>query len=109
VTPTSPAPRAAAAVAPPSITTVGTNDEAVVRQAIDRFLATYNARLVSHGELGRSGFLKLQSCRVDLSDQAAAAACHASFASSADPEVRVWTFALGRTGTGWAIRSIAFD
>jgi sortase A len=84
------------------------DDRMLVRAAIERFRATYNARLVSHGELASRSLLMLRRCEVTLSGDAAAAACRA-----VEPEgrekVQTWTFRLTHVEGKWTIRSIAID
>jgi sortase A len=86
------------------------DDRALVREALERFRWTYNARLVSHGELGRRGFLQWQPpCRVVVTGDLAAATCVEPATASDDATAQDWTIALARAETGWAIRSIAID
>lgn len=85
------------------------DDAALVRGAIGRFRTTYNARLVSHGELRGRGLLELRGCQVVVTGPVASAACGASSESSDDGAAHGWTFTLARDGTGWAIRSVAID
>ena len=85
------------------------DEAALVRGAIERFRTTYNARLVSHGELRGRGLLQLQRCQVVVTGPVASAACGASSEASDDGTAHGWTFTLARDGAGWAIRSVAID
>lgn len=84
------------------------DDRTLVRGAIERFRTTYNARLVSHGELATRSLLMLRRCEVVASRDAAEATCGVN-----DPaghgDVQTWTFRLTRVDGTWTIRSIAFD
>ena len=52
-----------AAKIPAVLTTAGvSDDETLVRQTIERFRLTYNARLISHGDVRRGGPLGFQTC-----------------------------------------------
>ena len=80
------------------------DDETLVRQAIERFRLTYNARLVSHNDLGPGGPLRFQTCDVTIADDQAAATCEVS-SESPDAQPHVWIVSLERADGGWAIRS----
>jgi sortase A len=84
------------------------DDRALVRGAIDRFRATYNARLVSHGELAARGRLVLRPCLVAVSRDAATATCGTVEAGEHD-QIQTWTFGLARLDGKWTIRSAAID
>ena len=84
------------------------DDRTLVRRAIERFRATYNARLVSHGELATRSLLALERCEVAVSSDAATAACGAVDPGGRD-HVQTWTFGLTRVDGTWSIRSIAID
>jgi sortase A len=83
------------------------DDVALVRQAIERFRTTYNARFTSHGEERAGGPLTFQACRVTLDVDAATATCQ-SAAAPADPlGVHERTFSLRKIGGVWAIKSFS--
>lgn len=85
------------------------DDEALVRQAIERFRLTYNGRLTSRRESGPGGLLAFEPCDITVADNEAVALC-ASSRPSEDGERQVWKFALGQAAeVGWAIRSIAMQ
>ena len=84
------------------------DDRALVRAAIERFRATYNARLVSHGELATRSLLTVRGCDVAVTTDVARAACGATEPGQQDP-VQIWTFGLTRVDGKWTIRSIAID
>jgi hypothetical protein len=97
-------PAAASEPVAPKARTVG-DDEAVVKQAIERFRLTYNARLVRQAEA--AGPLKFQTCDVITDGDRASATCDAFSQPADDLESYVWTFTLGRADGEWAIKSIA--
>jgi sortase A len=84
-----------------------TDDRTLVRGAIERFRATYNARLVSHGELATRSLLTFRRCEVVASRDTAEATCGVD--EPAQDHVQTWTFHLTRVDGTWTIRSIAFD
>jgi len=83
------------------------DDRTLVRAAIERFRATYNARLVSHGELATRSLLTFRRCEVVASRDTAEATCGVD--EPAQDDVQTWTFHLTRVDGTWTIRSIAFD
>lgn len=112
-TPSSPEPGRAAAVeanaaseAVPSTESTVYDDEALVRQAIERLRQTYNARLVSHHDTRPDGPLVFQACDIGLAGDRAAAMCTTASRSSGAPEPRAWSATLERIDGRWAIRSI---
>ena len=112
-TPSSPEPERAAAVEAnaasevvPSTTSTAYDDETLVRQAIETFRRTYNARLVSHHDIRPDGPLAFQACDIALAGDRAAAMCKTASRSSDDPEPRAWSATLERIDGRWAIRSI---
>jgi hypothetical protein len=100
-----PAPVAERPARPKSL---GTGDnEALVRQAIERFRMTYNARFTSHGEERAGGPLIFQSCRVTLDVDSATATCQSAAAPSERLDVLERTFSLRKVGGVWAIKSFS--
>jgi sortase A len=87
---------------------VGPDDRALVRAAIERFQATYNARLVSHGELAQRNLLRLRQCEVLVTTDVATGACSA-LEPGTEESVQTWTFGLTRVDGKWTIRSLAID
>lgn len=85
------------------------DDATLVRQAIERFRRTYNARLVSHQDVRPGGPLELQSCDVEVAGDRATASCRTSVSPAGYDAPDAWTIALERTGRDWAIRSIVAD
>ena len=84
------------------------DDQALVRDAIERFRVRYNARLISHNDSRAGGPVRFQTCDVStIDDDQAAATCETSARSSDDREPSVLTFTLERVPDGWTIRSIA--
>jgi sortase A len=85
------------------------DDQARVRQAIERFRATYNARLATHGRPDAAAVpLVFRGCGVSLADVGATATCDpVNEPSDASLERTVWTFTLEKAGDGWAIRSLS--
>jgi LPXTG-site transpeptidase (sortase) family protein len=84
---------------------VPADDEHLVRQTIERFRLTYNARLLAHGDVRANGPLAFLACHIAIvSDQATATCQAASHAPDNTPEV--WMLTLQRAETGWAIKSV---
>jgi hypothetical protein len=84
---------------------VAADDEALVRQALDRFRSVYNARLISHRESRPDGLLGFERCDVSVLDDRATATClPARVAERAAPHA--WVMTLKRNGRGWAIRAV---
>jgi LPXTG-site transpeptidase (sortase) family protein len=81
------------------------DDEAAVRQAIERFRLTYNGRLFAHGDVRANGPLVFLACDITIGSDEATATCeNASHSPGNTPDV--WTLSLRRGETGWAIKSI---
>jgi sortase A len=107
-TATPPVPQqSASASTPVAVTprTVRTDDETRVQEAIERFVATYNARLISHSDHRPGGLLRFQTCDVDITEDWAAATCKAASGLPDDREATFWNFTVERAGAQWAIRS----
>jgi sortase A len=96
---------AATALAPAGERTIY-DDEALVRQTIERFRLTYNARLVSHQDARPGGLLSFQTCDVVIGGDHAAATCRAPARMPDESAPQKWTLTFERTGDGWAIRLI---
>jgi len=79
------------------------DDVRLVRDAVERFRSTYNARLSRHQEPGSLRALSLGSCEVSIDQQNATALCNAT---SENARGEPWTFRLVRAGDQWAISSI---
>jgi sortase A len=88
--------------------TVIADDEGLVRQALERFRRTYNARSISHNDIRPDGLLRFETCEVTLTTDQATAACDVS-APAADSDPEVWTVAFERAAGGWAIRSVVVE
>jgi LPXTG-site transpeptidase (sortase) family protein len=83
------------------------DDTTLVRQVIERFRVTYNARLVSHHDLRPDGLLELRACDVAVGDDGrAVATCTAGSPSGPADRAGQWTIGLERTDQGWAIKTI---
>jgi len=91
-----------------SNTPVVPDDESLVRQALERFRHTYNARSLSHNDRP-DGLLSFETCAVTLATDRATAVCDVPVLASAEGDPQVWTVALERAAGGWAIRSIAVE
>ena len=87
----------------------GDDDVALIKQAIERFRLTYNARLVKHHEIVPGRPLTLQACDVTAGVDAATAICQIDAEPPDDPESPVWAFTLWKTREGWVIKSIATE
>ena len=83
-----------------------TDDETLVRQAIERFRLTYNARINSHHDVRPGGPLTFRACHVSTASDRAVATCDVSPVSADGPTSDVWTVILERADGGWGIRSI---
>ncbi|HET9191774.1 MAG TPA: class D sortase [Vicinamibacterales bacterium] len=92
-----------------SNTPVVPDDESLVRQALERFRRTHNARSISHDDARADGLLRFEACEVTFTTDGATAACDVPVPPSADGGPQVWTVALERAAGGWAIRSIAVE
>jgi sortase A len=99
------APAAAAMPSQSALVAVRTvsDDETLVRQAIERLRMTYNARLSSHNDAAP---LTFQRCDITLAADQAVATCGGETQSSNKAEPRVVTFTLKRAGGGWEITGI---
>jgi len=82
------------------------DDEALVREAIERFRRTYNARMISRNDVRPGGLLRFQTCDVTSAADRATATCQASPQPPDDRSPELWTVALERADGVWAIRSI---
>lgn len=101
--------RAPAAAVPSLPQAPAHDDETLVRQAVERFRITYNARLVSHNDERPGGSLRFRPCEIVVNDESAAATCEASSGSSDDAAPDVWTLTLEPADEGWAIRAISVE
>lgn len=107
---------AAAVIQPPRAVTspaaasrAGSDDERLVRQAVERFRVTYNARLLRRGETAAREALRFQRCDVAIDADRAAAICDASSELGDEQDLSRWTLTLERDGSGWAIRAVRMD
>ena len=82
------------------------DDEALVRQAVERFKVIYDARLVRRGETRSGALVPVQPCSVNIEREVAAATCGSASASTGVVEPGAWVFSLGKTGRVWEIRSV---
>jgi sortase A len=82
------------------------DDETLVREAIELFRLTYNARLTSHNDVRPEGPLGLRTCEITITDDQAAASCEVSSRSPGDGDPHVSTYMLERADRGWVIRSV---
>jgi sortase A len=82
------------------------DDEALVREAVEHFRLTYNARLAGHGAAGSDGLMTFHFCRVAVAGKTATATCSAAAPSPESLSSPVWTFRLGRIGGEWTITSV---
>jgi sortase A len=82
------------------------DDETSIRQAIERFRLTYNARLVSRNDYRPGGLLAFRTCDVFIDGDQATAHCATASESARDAEPRTWTSILWRTDGAWSIKQI---
>lgn len=85
------------------------DDSTLVRQAIERFRLTYNARIVSHNDARPGGLLQFQSCDVALADNQAIATCATGSPLQSGSSAGGWTIRLERADRGWTIKTILSD
>jgi sortase A len=85
------------------------DDEALVRQAVERYRLVYNVRLITHNDARPGGPLRVQACGVTVSGDDATAVCHAGPGSSSELEPGGRTFVLERAAGGWTIRTIVLQ
>ena len=90
----------------PLITGTPYDDETRVRQAIERFRLTYNARLVSHHDARPEGALAFQACDIAVTGDQATATCTAASQRPDHQEPRAWSVTLIRADSEWAINAI---
>jgi sortase A len=83
------------------------DDDVLVREAIERFRSTYNARLVARHDTRAGGPLTFQSCSVAFEGESAEATCEGPAASEGPPPRS--TFRLERADDRWAIRELALQ
>jgi LPXTG-site transpeptidase (sortase) family protein len=79
------------------------DNETQIRQAIERFRVTYNARLISRNDHRPGGLLEFRTCDVMIDGDEAVAHCGTTTESA---ERHIWTSSLQRTGGVWTIKQI---
>lgn len=84
------------------------NDATLVRQAIERFRLTYNARLASHHDPRPGGLLQFHVCDIALAENRAIARCTTNTPSELE-KAGLWTINLERTDQGWAIKTLVSE
>ena len=85
---------------------VAPDDETLIRQAIERFRITYNARLINRNDHRPGGLLTFRACDITIDVDQAAVHCGSASDPAAEGELHVWTMTLQHTRDGWAIRRI---
>ena len=85
---------------------VAPDNETLVRQAIERFRITYNARLINRNDHRPGGLLTFRTCDIMIDVDQAAVHCETASDLAEDEELHVWTMTLRHTGDGWAITRI---
>jgi sortase A len=85
------------------------DDTTLVRQVIERFRVTYNARLTSHNDVRPGGLLEFRSCDVAIAEHSAIARCATGSPPESADGAGVWTIRLDRADHGWATKTIASD
>jgi sortase A len=86
---------------------IASDNETLIRQAIERFRVTYNARLVSRNDHRPGGLLEFRTCDVIIDGDRASAHCGTASESAEDDTPLVWTSTLQRAGGAWTIKQIA--
>jgi sortase A len=79
------------------------DNDTLIRQAIERFRVTYNARLISRNDHRPGGLLEFRTCEVMIDGDQAVAHCGTTSESA---EQHMWTSSLQRTGGAWTIKQI---
>jgi LPXTG-site transpeptidase (sortase) family protein len=79
------------------------DNETLIRQAIERFRLTYNARLTSRNDHRPGGLLEFRTCDVMIDGDQAVAHCGTATESA---ERHIWTSMLQRTDDAWTIKQI---
>lgn len=82
------------------------DDRTLIRLAIERFRSAYNSMLIKQGE-ARKELLQLSACEVAIAGDQATATCQAYIGDGDDLRSDVRTFTVGRTDSGWTLRSTA--
>jgi hypothetical protein len=82
------------------------DDDTLIRQAIERFRLTYNARLIRRNDHRPGGLLEFRTCDLIVDGDQAAAHCGTASESAEDDELHIWTSTLQRTGATWTIKQI---
>jgi sortase (surface protein transpeptidase) len=103
----------APALAPPAvkslastITKAADGDEALVRQAVERFRQAFNAHLGRSDDPHSGEPLRFRQCEIAVTDARSTATCTTAVGSPSSEQTHARTFLLERTEDGWAIRSI---
>jgi sortase A len=103
----------APALAPPAvkslastITKAADGDEALVRQAVERFRQAFNAQLGRSDDPHSGEPLRFRQCEIAVTDARSTATCTTAVGSPSSEQTHARTFLLERTEDGWAIRSI---
>jgi sortase A len=82
------------------------DDETLVRDAIERFRRTYNARVINRPDANRHSLLAFDRCDIAWLGDRAVATCGASSGAAAAAAAEPWRMTLDRMDGGWAIRSV---
>jgi sortase A len=101
----------AAAAAPEAAAATGraaSDDQVLVRLAVERYRLMYNGRLISRNETS-ARVLTFETCDVTVDGDRATAVCQSGSRYSSAPERADRTFSLDRAAGGWAIKSIVVN
>jgi len=82
------------------------DDDALVRQVVEHFRLTYNARMARHAGANPGEVVTFPFCEVAIADTTAKAMCRATSQSAERVSSQVWTFSLGSNGGEWTITSV---
>jgi sortase A len=82
------------------------DDDTLIRQAIERFRLTYNARLINRNDHRPGGQLAFHTCDVIIDGDQATAHCRTASDSAPDGDLHVWTSTLRRAEGIWSIKQI---
>jgi sortase A len=89
--------------------TRGATDDALAREAVERFRVTYNAGLARHREAGRDELMAFSFCEVAVMGTRADATCKATARSPASLSASRWVFRLDRIAGQWAVTTVGME
>jgi sortase A len=94
------------AISSESMVRGATDDDARVREVVERFRLAYNARLGVGAEVGGDGPITFQACEISSGEGMATATCNASLRSLQPFSSSAWIFKLVSLSGEWTITSV---